>query len=61
MLGALANHSAKAPVEEAILDSGMEYAFLHPTVFLQNFAGSWPNVMKNDVFAEPWSTQTRLS
>ena len=61
VLSSLGNHAAKAPVEEAILDSGMEYAFLHPAVFLQNFTGSWSNVVKAGVFAEPWSTETRFS
>jgi uncharacterized protein YbjT (DUF2867 family) len=61
VLSALANHSQKGPVEDSILDSGMEYAFLHPTVFFQNFAGSWPNVVQSGVFAEPWSTLTRFS
>jgi len=61
VLSALANHAAKAPVEEAILTSGMEYAFLHPTLLFQNFAGSWPSVVKSGVFAEPWSTATRFS
>ena len=61
ILSALTNHAAKAPVEEAIIDSGREYVFLHPTLFFQNFAGSWPNVVKSGVFAEPWSTQTRFS
>jgi len=33
ILSALENHAAKAPVEEVILTSGMEYSFLHPTLF----------------------------
>jgi len=37
ILSALGNHAQKAPVEEAFLTSGMEYTFLHPTVFFQNF------------------------
>ncbi len=61
ILSALANHAAKAPVEEAILDSGMEYVFIHPTLFFQNFVGSWQNVLKSGVFGEPWSTKTRFS
>lgn len=38
VLSALVNHAAKAPVEEAILVSGMEYTLLHPTLFFQNYA-----------------------
>lgn len=61
ILSALPNHAAKAPVEEAILASGMEYAFLHPTLFFQNFAGSWPAVVETGVYGEPWSAETRFT
>lgn len=61
VIGALANHIGKAPVEEAIVESGMEYAILQPTLFFQNLAGGWPRVAETGVFAEPWSTETRFS
>lgn len=61
ILSHLSNHSAKAPVEEELLNSGMEYSFLHPAMFFQNFASGWPNVVKSGTFAEPWSTETRFS
>lgn len=60
-LGALVNHSAKAPVEDAVLQSGMEYVLLQPTMFFQNLAGAWPKVVEHGVFAEPWSCETRFS
>lgn len=55
------NHAAKAPVEEALLNSGMEYTFLHPALFFQNFAAGWSEVSKRGILAEPWSTETRFS
>lgn len=61
ILSALENHAAKAPVEEAILTSGMEYSFLHPSVFFQNYAQSWPKVVQTGVLAEPWSIDSRFS
>jgi uncharacterized protein YbjT (DUF2867 family) len=61
ILSALENHAAKAPVEEAILISGMEYSFLHPTLFFQNYTQSWPKVVKTGVLAEPWSIDSRFS
>lgn len=60
-LGALVNHAAKAPVEEAILTSGLEYTFLQPALFFQNLTWSWPRVVQTGVFAEPWSTETRFA
>jgi uncharacterized protein YbjT (DUF2867 family) len=60
-IGALVNHSAKAPVEGAIIESGMEYVLLQPTLFVQGIARSWPTVVETGVFAEPWSTETRFT
>jgi uncharacterized protein YbjT (DUF2867 family) len=51
----------KAPVEEALLTAGMEYVFLHPTVFFQNFTQAWPQIVKSGVLVEPWSAETRFS
>ena len=57
----LVNHSAKAPVEEAIIESGMEYVLLQPTLFVQGIARSWQDVLETGVFAEPWSSETRFT
>ena len=61
VLSALPNHAAKAPVEEAILDSGLEYTLLHPTLFFQNYASAWPKIARTRILAEPWSSETRFS
>ncbi|MBV9654735.1 MAG: NmrA family NAD(P)-binding protein [Acetobacteraceae bacterium] len=61
VLSALSNHAAKAPVEEAILDSGLEYTLLHPALFFQNYARAWPGIVRTRVLAEPWSSDTRFS
>lgn len=61
VLSALVNHAAKAPVEEAILTSGIEYTFLHPTLFFQNYARGWPAMVQSGSYAEPWSADTRFA
>ena len=61
VLSGLSNHAAKAPVEEAVLDSDLEYTFLHPTLFFQNYAEGWDKVLQTSVLAEPWSNETRFS
>jgi len=61
VLAELVNHAAKAPVEAAILDSGLEYAFLHPALYFQNYARAWPAVVESGVLAEPWSSESRFS
>jgi uncharacterized protein YbjT (DUF2867 family) len=61
VLGTLPNHALKAPVEEAILESQLEYTFLHPTVLFQNYAAAWKGIIGTGVVAEPWSNETRFS
>lgn len=61
VLSGLANHAAKGPVEEAVLNSDLEYSFLHPAMFFQNFAEGWDRVRSSGVLAEPWSPETRFS
>lgn len=57
----LINHTAKAPVEEALYDSGLEYTVLQPALFFQNFADGWSRTLQSGVLAEPWSTRTQFS
>lgn len=61
VLSGLVNHAAKAPVEEAVLNSGMEYSFLHPALFFQNFAPGWAQIVETGVLAEPWANESRFS
>jgi uncharacterized protein YbjT (DUF2867 family) len=61
VLSALVNHAAKAPVEEALLASDMEYTFLHPALFFQNLARSWPAVVSTGTYGEPWAIESRFS
>lgn len=57
----LPNHAAKAPVEEALVNSGMEFTILHPTVLYQNYAKSWHQIVETGVLSEPWSADTPFS
>ena len=61
VLSELVNHADKAPVEEALLDSGMEYVFLQPAMFFQNFIAAWAKMKESGVYGEPWSTETRFT
>lgn len=58
VLSVLVNHAAKAPVEQAVLLSGMEYTFLHPAVFYQNFESGWRRTSQSGVVSQPWSIDT---
>ena len=61
VLSALVNHAAKAPVEEALIDSGMEYVFLEPGMFFQNLAPGWAKVKESGIFGEPYSMESRFT
>ncbi|PZU05810.1 NmrA family NAD(P)-binding protein [Sphingomonas sp.] len=61
VIGSLVNHAAKAPVEEAILNSDLEYTILHPALYFQNFQRGWDEVIETGVLAEPWACETRFS
>ena len=61
VIGALQNHIQKVPVEEALVESGMEFTILHPAVFYQNIAAAWPGVVATGIFAEPFSVAKRIS
>jgi uncharacterized protein YbjT (DUF2867 family) len=61
VLSGLIGHAAKATVEEAVLNSDLEYTFLHPTVFFQNYDMFWSKVVETSVLAEPWSPDTRFA
>ncbi len=57
----LPNHAAKALVEEVLVNSGLEYTILHPTMLYQNYAASWDRIVETGILAEPWSADTRFS
>jgi uncharacterized protein YbjT (DUF2867 family) len=62
IIGAMSHHIAKAPIEEAILASDMEFTFLHPAMFFQNVtAAQLADIAKGAVFPQPWSIKTRFS
>jgi uncharacterized protein YbjT (DUF2867 family) len=61
VLSILVNHAAKPPVEQAVLLSGMEYTFLHPAVFYQNFEFGWHRTSQTGVISQPWSIDTRFT
>ena len=61
VLTSLPHHAAKIAVEAAVLNSGLEYTFLHPALYFQNYARFWPGIVKTGILAEPWSIDTRFS
>lgn len=61
MISALDNHIQKIPVEEAAINSGMDFTILRPCHFYQNLLHSWPEVIGSHIYAEPFSAARLLS
>ena len=61
MIAELDNHIQKIPVEGAIVGSGMDFTILRPCHFYQTIVRTWPTIVKNGVFVEPFSAASRLS
>lgn len=56
----LASHAAKRPVEETVYDSGLDFTVLQPTMYMQNFAGSWPKVAETGKLSMMYSRQAKV-
>jgi len=59
-IGAMVNHRAKQPVEEAIFESGLDYTVLQPTMFMQNLDGIVVSANEQGVVAMPYSKRSKL-
>lgn len=57
---ALANHADKRPVEAALYDSGLTFTVLQPTMFMQNLAGSWRDVVERGRLVMPYSKRAKV-
>ncbi len=54
-------HSAKGPVEAAIIESGLEFVILQLAMFYQDISLSWSSIIKSGIFAEPFSPTAKLA
>ena len=57
----LKNHAVKLPVEEALIESGLEYTIVNPAVFFQNIAPGWKKAQETGKHVELWSNDNRFS
>ncbi len=59
-IGAMGNHAAKQPVEEALYTSGMDFTVLQPAMSMQNLAGAVGAARENGRFAMPYSKHAKV-
>jgi NAD(P)H dehydrogenase (quinone) len=55
------HHWKKLRVEELLLESGLGFTILQPTVYMQNVLAYWDRIMGEHVYAVPYPVGTRLS
>jgi NAD(P)H dehydrogenase (quinone) len=55
------HHWKKLRVEELLLESGLGFTILQPTVYMQNVLAYWDRIMGEHIYAVPYPVETRLS
>ncbi|RME45144.1 MAG: NAD-dependent epimerase/dehydratase family protein [Chloroflexi bacterium] len=54
------HHWQKLRVEEHLFESGLPYTILQPAAYMQNVLGYWDQIVERNIYAVPYSVDTRL-
>jgi uncharacterized protein YbjT (DUF2867 family) len=57
----MAHHFNKLVVEEALIDSGLQFTILQPAMFMQNINLEWPTIEDRGVYLRPYSRLKRMA
>jgi uncharacterized protein YbjT (DUF2867 family) len=55
------HHWSKLRVEEALLESGLDFTILQPAAYMQNLLAGWELISEGGVLRNPYPAKTRLS
>jgi uncharacterized protein YbjT (DUF2867 family) len=55
------HHWQKLRVEELLLESGLSFTILQPTVYMQNILAGWEQIVENGKYPVPYAVDTRIS
>jgi NAD(P)H dehydrogenase (quinone) len=58
---AMPHHWQKLRVEESILESGLPFTILQPTIYMQNLLAYWDQIVEDGIYPIPYAPETRLS
>jgi len=58
---AMPHHWNKLLVEEQLIQSGLPWTILQPAAYMQNLLGYWDSMMKEGIYAVPYSIDSRQS
>ena len=57
----LGHHWSKLLVEEAVIESGLDFTILQPSMFMQNVRVEWAQVAEKGVYPRPYSPDRKMS
>jgi uncharacterized protein YbjT (DUF2867 family) len=55
------HHWSKLVVEEAVIESGVPFTILQPSMFMQNVRVEWPAIRERGVYLRPYSPHNKMS
>ncbi len=55
------HHWAKLLVEEAVIESGLDFTILQPAMFMQNLRVEWPTLRERGVYPRPYSPDRKMA
>lgn len=55
------HHLAKLLAEEYLIESGLLFTILQPSMFMQNIRVEWPKILKEGIYARPYSPHKKMS
>ncbi|NIS79615.1 MAG: NmrA family NAD(P)-binding protein, partial [Anaerolineales bacterium] len=58
---AMPHHWHKMRVEEQLIQSGLPFTILQPSVYHQNLLTQWDQILNQGIYAVPYSVETQLS
>ena len=60
-LSKMDHHATKLRIEEAVIESGLAFTIVQPSMFMQNVRVEWREVVENGVYARPYSPDRKMS
>ena len=57
----VAHHWNKLLAEEHLIESDMPFTIIKPSMFMQNIRVEWPRIVKDGVYARPYSPDKKMS
>jgi uncharacterized protein YbjT (DUF2867 family) len=55
------HHGLKLKVEELLLESGLPFTILQPTIYYQNILGGWEKILESGIYSVPYAVDMELS